>query len=745
MKNKLLLSIRNFLYCKNNTTKLTKFEELDRFFRCLFTNSENITLNLSNTKCENNITDNVFGVKKFSFIVFGFSSYKSDNIYDYILKYLSQGIPCVFFCNKLDKSDALYIKHQKISSYSNVFCIELDKEKDYNQLDLLRFAIEKLQTEFITLVTSSCKLNPRSYIDTINQIVTNNIGFNLYLNATDFSILKECLNISTSSTSSTNSSPSLKQNTINKFWDISHLSTLVIRRDYFQNVIGSISKDCLFVNGSEKACRSELWIRLLMREILSSQSSQIFFYDDSSLHKRIIPRNISVSVISALAKVTFERLSKPNLTKIDVDVALEALIAPIEDIFKSCNLTSKLRACLYITIAYSLYLSEIQNMSVEDWKEKFFIATDFCHKISNKDVKEYFNYLIEKLVKKEHNRIFIVENYGIDDIKQSVFFVKISEKYQIDYQLKRSNFDYYHLNNLIIKIHSKVAQLTISSGSLSRDMLNEGDNHLTLWHGLGWMKKTEVKPKMFTVGTIVCSSAYCEDKYKEHFVAENSVGLGSVQTDILFDEAFIKKSRKEVGSKYSIPQNAQILFFAPTFRIGKEYQYYNFGIDIEELSEELAKNNIYLITKKHHILDAVMRDKGIDTSGVFNSTNLHFIVDDSFNFVQLLASADCFATDYSSGMYYAFLRNLPIFLYATDVEEYRNGRNGFEIDYPADVPVPFVSSNSIDEFMQGYFDSFNYPHTEKYQLYKRNNIGACDGFVAERVLDYIRNNYFKDL
>ena len=135
-------------------------------------------------------------------------------------------------------------------------------------------------------------------------------------------------------------------------------------------------------------------------------------------------------------------------------------------------------------------------------------------------------------------------------------------------------------------------------------------------------------------------------------------------------------------------------------------------------------------------------DKGIDTSGVHTSSDNHFIVDEEYDFYQLVAAADCFATDYSSSMYYAFIMNLPVFLYAPDVEEYKAGPNGFEIDYPDIVPVPFVAEPSPERFVAAYYDSLDIPHTERYQAYRKDNVGACDGRVGEKVLEYIRDNYF---
>lgn len=425
------------------------------------------------------------------------------------------------------------------------------------------------------------------------------------------------------------------------------------------------------------------------------------------------------------------------------DLLFRFLDTAVNDIY-SCNLQNIKRAWLYTAVAYVFYLAEINGMQTytEKWKSMLHKNMGFSQKLTNTEIQRYAELFIQSLIKKGTSDVFVVENIGMLDIYNSVFFELLTDKYHVDYLIKRSNFDYYHFNNLIVKMHTRAATLTIGSGSLSREMLTDDDNHLTLWHGLGWMKKTEVIPEKFTVGRIVCSSEYCVERYKKHFFAEKALGLGSVQTDILLNQNFVNKYRNEIRVKYAIPDDAGIIVFAPTFRIGRNYQYYDLRMDIEILAAELEKHNLYVITKKHHILNAVYIDKGIDTSGVHTSANNHFIVDEEYDFYQLVVAADCFATDYSSSMYYAFIMNLPVFLYAPDVEEYKSGPNGFEIDYPDIVPVPFVAEPSPEKFVSAYYESLDIPRTERYQAYRKDNVGACDGRVGEKVFEYIKDNYF---
>ena len=415
----------------------------------------------------------------------------------------------------------------------------------------------------------------------------------------------------------------------------------------------------------------------------------------------------------------------------------------INDVYNEYTLNKTNTFFLTSMTAYILYLCELHGLDMEYWKEVFNQIFDFGINFKTKENQRLFDIFVKQVIKKGTTDLFIIENVGMSDIKNSKFYDLACSRFEkVDYQLKRSNFDYYDFNNMIIRMHARAAVLTIASGSLNRNMLCESDNHLTLWHGLGWMKKTVVKPEKFTVGDIVCSSEYCAPRYKEHFFAHDAIPLGSVQTDKLFDETFRNDTRKAIREKYGLTEKDRVIFFAPTFRIGESHQYYDFGMDIDELAEELAKNNLYLITKKHHVFESILMDKGIDASGVRNSKNGHFIVDEEFDFNQLICSCDAFATDYSSGMYYAFVLDLPVFLYAIDVEEYISGPNGLEIKYPDDVPVPFVGKPSIQEFIKAFHDSVACVDTPEYKQYKSDNVGACDGHVGEKLVKYIEDTYF---
>ena len=661
---------------------------------------------ISSSMCMNNsvatsdISENIKDItNKIGFVVLGYGSFVSANLFDSIMPYAKSGHHVVFLLDNKNVDESFDKKLDKINQFKNVVIVRSqDNTFDFKKILL---GVKLLNCEYTVFVTLKDKLNPRSFITITNSFISENSSKRCFI------------------------PKDIDLNELSKYWGFTSLS-------------GSIfNSRTLLELGDSVVEHSNFWS---LENIVGNNSEKdIFSYDNTFVFNRYFLKKISSIEIAGLGREIIYRLKKCENT----DNLLKKLKYSVQDLYSNYELSKIQRFFLFSMVSYVLYLCERNSFDTESWKEVFNKIFDFGVPIKSKETQRMLNVLLPILFPQKDNDLFIVENIGMQDIGNSKFFELAKRDFSVDYVLKRTNFDYYDFNNMIIKMHSKASKLTIASGSLNKNMLSEGDKHLTLWHGLGWMKKTVVKQEKFTVGDIVCSSEYCTQKYKEHFFASKALPLGSVQTDRLFDDTFRKDCNKVVRESYDIQEDAKIIFFAPTFRIGKNSYYYNFGLDINALAEELAKNNVYLITKKHHVFENVLRDKGIDTSGVYTSDNKHFIVDKYFDFNQLICACDAFVTDYSSGMYYAFAIDVPVFLYAIDVDEYIHGPNGLEIEYPKSVPVPFVGEPSITKFMQAFEDSFNSVNTPEYQAYKKENVGACDGKVGEKIIEYIQKNYLK--
>ena len=660
-----------------------------------FTISSSLDLNNSIVSSEDSeVAQDV--TKKIGFVVLGYGNYISTNLFDFIMPYAKSGHRVIFLLDN-NNDETLEKKLDKINQFKNIVIVRSqDNDFDFKKILL---GVKLVNTAYTVFLTLKDKINPRSFITNINSVISENSTNKCFIPSdTDL-------------------------DNIEKYWEFSSLSGAVFSTQFVLNL------DVLLKS------HSDLW--WLEKIIGSCASDEVGIYRNDFVLNRYPMNKITSVEIARLGREIIAGLKNSE----DPERLLTKLRYSTLDLYGNYELSKIQRFFLFSMVSYILYLCERQGLDTELWKEIFNRIFDFGVPLKTKETQRMFNVFLPILFPKKGNDLFIVENIGMSDIKNSKFFELANQNFSVDYQLKRSNFDYYDFNNMIIKMHSKNSKLTIASGSLNRNMLSEDDKHLTLWHGLGWMKKTVVKPDKFTVGDIVCSSEYCAPRYKEHFFASNALPLGSVQTDKLFDDTFRKECNKVIRETHGIPEDAKIIFFAPTFRIGKKHHYYDFGMDINALAEELAKNNVYLITKKHHVFESLMRDKGIDASGVYTSDNKHFIVDEHFDFNQLICACDAFSTDYSSGMYYAFAIDVPVFLYAIDVDEYVHGPNGLEIEYPKSVPVPFVGEPSIQKFMQAYRDSLSSVNTAEYKAYKNDNVGACDGHVGERLVEYIGNNY----
>ena len=640
---------------------------------------------------------------KYALVVLGMDGMKSVNLFDSLLPYAKKGQKIVFVINT-GKQDEVFEKNlEKFEKLSNVLIIRI-KRNIYN-LKKLFLCAKITGCQYTVLLTLWDRINPRSFIVNLDSAVNGAPDKKLWI--PDYSGFDK----------------------IKRSWSVSSLSGAVFDTEYLLST---------FAECDDSQC---LWLPEVIAQKFGEE--RIAGFSSEFVFNHNYPKEMIAAEISQIGVSVISLLNQGEYSAETAEQVLSKFRVIVNDVYNEYTLNKTNTFFLTSMTAYILYLCELHGLDMEYWKEVFNQIFDFGINFKTKENQRLFDIFVKQVIKKGTTDLFIIENVGMSDIKNSKFYDLACSRFEkVDYQLKRSNFDYYDFNNMIIRMHARAAVLTIASGSLNRNMLCESDNHLTLWHGLGWMKKTVVKPEKFTVGDIVCSSEYCAPRYKEHFFAHDAIPLGSVQTDKLFDETFRNDTRKAIREKYGLTEKDRVIFFAPTFRIGESHQYYDFGMDVEELAEELAKNNLYLITKKHHVFESILMDKGIDASGVRNSKNGHFIVDEEFDFNQLICSCDAFATDYSSGMYYAFVLDLPVFLYAIDVEEYISGPNGLEIKYPDDVPVPFVGKPSIQEFIKAFHDSVACVDTPEYKQYKSDNVGACDGHVGEKLVKYIEDTYF---
>jgi CDP-ribitol ribitolphosphotransferase len=162
--------------------------------------------------------------------------------------------------------------------------------------------------------------------------------------------------------------------------------------------------------------------------------------------------------------------------------------------------------------------------------------------------------------------------------------------------------------------------------------------------------------------------------YRQCFGIDESriVLAGSPRVDYLLNDETQQTQREMLTEKYEIPHDRKVVLFAPTFRK-------NSPIPVDELVSQIDTNRFVVLLRKHPLDDrTVVSDPRV-------------IITDESEGIELLAVADHLVTDYSAIVFEASLRNIPVYFWTFDREEYAVKR-GFMLDFDAEAPGPITDS-----------------------------------------------------
>ena len=180
---------------------------------------------------------------------------------------------------------------------------------------------------------------------------------------------------------------------------------------------------------------------------------------------------------------------------------------------------------------------------------------------------------------------------------------------------------------------------------------------------------------------------------------------GCPRNDVLLDTPSQLKER--VCRSLHIPQGKKIVLYAPTYR--KKFLTDAFTLDYTSLLDGLGQEYVLLLRMHPRMIDA---SKNLQyTSDFINASSYP-------DMQELMAVADILVTDYSNTMFEFAMTGRPVFLFATDIEEYRKQR-----DYYFDIyDLPFPVHTTTESLISGIkaFDEKQYRKT-------------VDAFMADKV------------
>ena len=222
---------------------------------------------------------------------------------------------------------------------------------------------------------------------------------------------------------------------------------------------------------------------------------------------------------------------------------------------------------------------------------------------------------------------------------------------------------------------------------------------LGLWRGEGFSKIAYLVSKNDADMTdyVICDSEWGRQVYPKGLVYDGEyLKYGSARCDILVNSR--QQQYAKIRETYHLPEDAKIVMFAPTFReTGQKGQR---GVFVEENTLDFPRmiKNLgrrfsgewYLFLRLHPQLASQMEKYPLE--GLEGRT---IDVSQADDMCEVMAAVDALITDYSSAAMDAGFADIPVFLYADDIEQYTENRGGMFWTFPKEGPEPIVSNKTV--------------------------------------------------
>jgi len=219
---------------------------------------------------------------------------------------------------------------------------------------------------------------------------------------------------------------------------------------------------------------------------------------------------------------------------------------------------------------------------------------------------------------------------------------------------------------------------------------------IQIWHALGAFKKfgksvldkeggksskTASAFKMHNnYSYIAASGDECVPFFAQAFGQPVSkfIPIGIPRMDYLTDPQENERVRGNVLRKYpQLANGRKNILYAPTFRDTQQDKD-ALANATEELVNKVNYSDFNLIVK-HHVVDS-------NKEQIYTDSRMNKAEGENFTAMDFMCVADYVVTDYSSVIYEALLKDLPIYIYCFDSDKYIDER-GFYIDFWADIPA----------------------------------------------------------
>lgn len=291
-----------------------------------------------------------------------------------------------------------------------------------------------------------------------------------------------------------------------------------------------------------------------------------------------------------------------------------------------------------------------------------------------------------------------------------------------------------------------------------------GIKSVGLWRGKGFSKMAYLVSKNDSdmIDSLVIDSKFCEEMCPKGLVYEGEfLKTGAPRCDVLYGDR--KKYKDKFREKHGLQKNAKVVMYAPTFREGaKDGRRSVFSevwtIDFKRLLLNLERRfggEWYICIRVHPQLAPSFQnyyDSELENR-ILNESQ----ADDMY---EILSGMDAYITDYSSACFEAGFAEIPVFLYADDIEEYTQDRGALFWDLnkesldnvglnkriftSIDAELPFLISTDNDKLEEMVIGFNEKDYHDKLNKFKEDIALQFDGEASKQLSDRIEIELMND-
>ena len=259
---------------------------------------------------------------------------------------------------------------------------------------------------------------------------------------------------------------------------------------------------------------------------------------------------------------------------------------------------------------------------------------------------------------------------------------------------------------------------------------------IQIWHSIGTMKRfgyTALDKEdgnssdiakimnMHKNYDFVCASslAYANDLATGFNISEDKVKEYTLpRIDLLNDKKYEKEIKNKIYKKYpELNNKKKNIIYAPTNRKEEE----EFSLKLEELVKEFDYSKYNLIIKLHPL-------------STIKVDNENVIFDKEFSTFDFLFIADGLISDYSCILYEAGVRNIPLYFYCYDIDNYLKTR-GIALDYKE---LPGYQEKSAKKLVKDLDKKYDMNYLKKFIKKYVVSSNNCTSKLVEKIVEYMK-------